>query len=343
MSAINAKTAKIDPTSYVVAEAINLLHDFGVYEGITFYPEFPVSELLPEHIKQIRKDVIVPTHAADMLAAMTANPDNEWPAILVWRDGNKHAIINGRHRHHVCVQTCRETFPVVVFDLTGHANPAALATEIAIKANLSNGLPTSTEERLLNALHLIMSHGKSAREAAEKTGLTHATLTRFKNEHVAKAALGSLGVRENLWGHLPQPALIALSKIKNKSATIGAAQFVQQAQITLSEDQTEFFNAVAALGDQDRQNEYIEQMSTKRSAAIAATMHGKTLPTPKIHPTSKALRNLAKVLDPATITGAYTTVAEIDQALTDLTAARDVTAKSIKALQRSRKNLVTAS
>lgn len=107
-----------------------------------------------------------------------------FPALLCAQNGNdKRDCLSGNHRVHAAEKARRRQ--ALAYLLT--TKDKAVWDELARILNCANGAPSSMQERLLNAKHLVETYGYTVADAATKCGLKASRLHAFlRSEEVRK-------------------------------------------------------------------------------------------------------------------------------------------------------------
>lgn len=232
------------------------------------------SELNQARIaKPIDEDVVV-------LYAEQMRDGAKFPPIVVHADGSSYIVMDGNHR--VAAADLADVSTLSAY-LVKNPSPAAVRA-FTYEANTRHGLPTSLQDRIFQAIHLI-EIGVKAVDAARQLGLPLNKVRDAWDIHEANKRFDSLGVKR--FERLTQTARRRLSTIYLDSTLKAAAELVLDAGIGGDDLQT-FVRQINAVRNEKDQKAVIEQWRESRATTIKATAGGRV-------PLAQSLQTFARV------------------------------------------------
>jgi hypothetical protein len=199
---------------------------------------------------------------------------DKFPPIVVYQQGSTYIVMDGNHRVAAADMTKDETTiqAYVVKD------PAAAQVQaFTYEANTKHGLPTSLQDRLRQAIHLINRGSHTAVQAARQLGIPLNTLRSALDQYQADKRFEALGVKK--FQSLTSTAKRRLDSIHSDPVLRASAELVLDAGIG-SEDVTRIVRDVNALRSEREQLAYISKERESRAGIIKATAGGR-MPVPQ--------------------------------------------------------------
>jgi hypothetical protein len=163
--------------------------------------------------------------ATDYRVAMEKG--DAFPAVIAYWKAKKLVIVDGNHRLDAHKESGASKIPVYVVT----ASPEII-TKLTFAANVRNGLPTTHEERLIQAVHLIDMES-TIKDAADALGLTTAAVQNAVTRTMADRRASTVGVRS--WNKIPVTNRGRLGNIKTDEGFKAAAELVAITPVTTKE------------------------------------------------------------------------------------------------------------
>jgi len=193
-----------------------------------------------------------------------------FPPIVVslGRDG-KAVVIDGNHRVAGYDLTGAKSFEAYVLSNLTDAQRSVLTFE----ANTKHGLPTSLQERLRQAIHLV-ELGTTHKEAARMLGLPLARVANAVNRNDVDRRLQSLGVER--WDRLPATARARLYAIRSDKVLKAIVDLAVSTKMPGTEiDKLVVRVNAASRGDDEKQMAVVEAEKSTKVEEIKATAGGR--------------------------------------------------------------------
>jgi hypothetical protein len=208
------------------------LDEYGVkwtYREKVSVSEFDVAAGLRNQArmgKPLRDDVVTRYRegmkAGQKFPAVVAGRKKAGDRLLVNADGNHRTVV---------ARELGKTLDVYELD---PETPTTTLMRLTYALNADHGLPTSDEDRIQQALHLI-EIGLSARDAAHELVLPVARVEAERRKADANARVVEMGVNIRDWEALQAPKRIALSSITTDEGLAGAIKLTRQADLGMDD------------------------------------------------------------------------------------------------------------
>lgn len=196
---------------------------------------------------------------------------SKFPPIVVYRKGEKYIVLDGNHRVGAA-----DLAKVEVLDAYVVKNPSeGQITAYTYEANVRHGLPTSTDDRMQQAIHLVTSEQMTAVDAAKSLNLPLNALRARIDQHEADERFEKLGIRK--FRDLHPTTRRRLSDIHFDPVLKAAADLVVDSRLG-GEDLASVVRKVNKLRSEREQLDFIRAERASREATIKATAGGRVAP-----------------------------------------------------------------
>ncbi len=158
----------------------------------------------------------------------------KFPAVVACRKkGGDRLLVSADGNHRIVVaQELGKTLDVYELD---PETPTTTLMRLTYALNADHGLPTSDEDRIQQALHLI-EIGLSARDAAHELVLPVTRVEAERRKADANARVVEMGVNIRDWEALQPAKRVALSTITTDEGLAGAIKLARQAGLSMEGD-----------------------------------------------------------------------------------------------------------
>ena len=236
-----------------------------------------------------------------LLYGVAMEQGSDFPRIIGYEQGNKFVVIDGNHRVAAAELAHKRSLPALVV-----TNPTpAMIQALTYEANTTHGLPTSLEERIQQAMHL-MATGMSRTDAAKALSIPESRLAQA--QELRQADIRIYKLRKGVVGGLPVAVRKRLDNIRSDTVLAAAVDLVTQAKMTAI-DVSDMVTEVNRYREEDEQLRVIQQEVGRQAARVAATAGGKVNLPPALVALDRAMAAIDRV-DPDKVAEAWATVGE---------------------------------
>lgn len=246
------------------------LDDHGVTYGLVTLDLSTIDRETSRHnqarFKALDENVVI------QYAEATARGD-VFPAIVVYRVGDRYLVIDGNHRTAAFDLNDRNDAVAYVVD---DPSPAQVTT-LTFEANTRHGLPTSQDERIQQAIYLIELGSISQIQAATMLSVPLGVLKHAYERYKADQRLSGLGLKRI--ERIPQTTRVRLGNLRSDVVLREMFQLTIDAGLR-TEDVGALVKEINALRSEKEQLGVVARERETRSGSIKATAGGR-VPIPQ--------------------------------------------------------------
>lgn len=249
----------------------DFLDEFGFeYE---YVPALDLTKVNREASKLNQARIAKPINEEQgLMYAVAMEEGAKFPPIVVTeqrtKSGTGFLVMDGNHRVFAADNVPLATLPAYVVK-----NPSpAQVTAFTYAANTRHGLPTSLQDRLRQATHLVAEGKTTQASAAKQLGIPLNQLRNYMAGWEALNRFTELGNRK--FDGVPDSARRKLNQIRSNRILRSAAELYIDSKMT-AEDLSDFVRRILAQREEPDQRALIEAEREKRKAVIKATAGGR--------------------------------------------------------------------
>ena len=191
---------------------------------------------------------------------------DKFPPVIA-HGSRKLITADGNHRLMAAVKT-RKTLDV--YDITG--TPSQLLVQISYEANTKHGLPTSVEERLAQALHL-MDNGATLHTAAAALNVPRGQLERASRKRSTDERFRTLGISPVVVEKLAETTKWRLGMVSTDEGFVALTDLVAKAHLG-TDVVFELVTAINEIKSSAKQVAFVESQKAVYADEMAATGGG---------------------------------------------------------------------
>ena len=227
-----------------------------------------------------------------LLYAEAMRNGDVFPPVVVYKSLTGYIVMDGNHRVGAADIADVPNFQAFVVK---SPTPAEIQS-FTYEANTKHGMPTSLQDRLRQAIHLI-SKGVSAPSAAKQLGLPINQLRHAIDQYQAEKRFESLGVKK--FALLSQTARRRLDSIHSDVALRAAAELSLDASLT-GDDLNTFIKEINNIRSEREQLAFIARERDAKATTIRATAGGR-VPVPQTLVTLARMTSTLNRMDVAVV------------------------------------------
>lgn len=253
-----------------------------------------------------------------------------FPPLLVERQGDKYVALDGNHRLRAHAQAGEA---VDVYICEGSRQQLTLLTFLG---NSKHGLPSSTEDRLHHALHVV-DNGMSQSEASRLFSVPKRDLAKAIAKQNANRRADDAGIRRPDWECIPVSARARLNNVHTDEGFRAAVKLTREAGLG-TEDVFKMVGRMNETKNASRQVQIVDALRLQYSEHIAAVRTQGATNRPGKKAASSPRARLASVLGMLTALPppeAYEALDIPEDTLKDLVGKVDNALASLQALRGS--------
>ncbi len=224
-----------------------------------------------------------------LLYATAMEKGDEFPAGVMYqrRDG-KYIVVDGNHRIAAADLRGLKSYPAYVID-----NPSDVQVRmLTYEANTKHGLPTSLDERVQQARHLV-NLGSKPDEAARMLGVPASRLQNALRVTQDDQRAASLQVNKR-WVNLPKSIRVRLDSIQNDNVYLALTDLVLETGIKTQDMDKIIPRVRSKRTEQDQMGVVAEEMRLRKEE-VRVTAHNRFGLPPKIQAVVAASRSIIRV------------------------------------------------
>lgn len=207
-----------------------------------------------------------------VLYAEAMERGDKFPPIVVYKHGSSYITMDGNHRVAAADIASKPGEQVTLLAYVVNDPAPAQVQAFTYEANTKHGLPTSLQDRLRQAIHLIKRGSHKAVDASRQLGIPLNTLRSALDQYEADQRFDTLGVRKLLT--LSPTTKRRLDSIHSDPVLVAAGNLVLDAGLG-GDDLARLVRETNALRSEREQMAYIAREREARAGLIKATAGGR--------------------------------------------------------------------